>query len=72
MPAPPQKPPPAPAGGVLGMLGMLGSACVKGTQSMVEGWRYLLHRDNRDVAALVLMKGCGSITWGAVDILNVK
>lgn len=68
--APPQvHPPPA---GVAAMLAAASGACAEGLRAFVEGWRYLLHRENRDVAALVLIKGCGSATWGAVDILNVK
>jgi MFS family permease len=59
----------APAGG---LAAAAAAACAEGVRSLREGWAYLLHRENRDVAALVLMKGCGSITWGAVDILNVK
>jgi predicted MFS family arabinose efflux permease len=47
-------------------------SCIAGWSAAVEGWRYLLAPENRDVAALVIMKGCGSLTWGAVDILNVK
>jgi hypothetical protein len=47
-------------------------SCLGGWSAAVEGWRYLGAPENRDVAALVIMKGCGSITWGAVDVLNVK
>jgi len=47
-------------------------AFLSGWFTAVEGWRYLGAPENRDVAALVIMKGCGSLTWGAVDILNVK
>jgi hypothetical protein len=47
-------------------------SCINGWRAALEGWRYLGAPENRDVAALVIMKGCGSITWGAVDILNVK
>jgi len=47
-------------------------SCLAGWSAAVEGWRYLGAPENRDVAALVIMKGCGSLTWGAVDILNVK
>lgn len=48
------------------------AAVIDGVAAAVEGWRYLTSLDNRDVAAIVLMKGCGSITWGAVDVLNVR
>lgn len=47
-------------------------ACVEGWSAAVEGGRYLAAPENRDVALLVTMKGCGSLTWGAVDVLNVK
>ncbi|GAB4816866.1 hypothetical protein N2152v2_003912 [Parachlorella kessleri] len=37
-----------------------------------EGWRYLWGSDNRDVATLVTIKCCGSLLWGAIDVLNVR
>jgi predicted MFS family arabinose efflux permease len=45
---------------------------IAGAGAAAEGFRYLAAPDNRDVMALVMMKGCGSVTWGAVDVLNVK
>ena len=47
-------------------------ALVGGWATAVAGWRYLLAPENRDVAFIVTMKGCGSFTWGAVDVINVK
>ena len=43
-----------------------------GFLAAIEGWRFLTAPGNRDIAIIVLAKGCGSVTWGAVDILNVK
>ena len=43
-----------------------------GLDAYKEGWDYVHHQNNKDVAALVYVKGCGSLIWGAVDILNVK
>ena len=48
------------------------AACLSGWSAFIEGWKFLLARENRDVAVLVTMKGCGSFSWGAVDVLNVK
>ena len=54
------------------LLAQAWASCRDGWLAAVEGWRFLLAPENRDVAALVTMKGCGSVTWGAVDVLNVK
>ncbi|KAK9830078.1 hypothetical protein WJX72_009631 [[Myrmecia] bisecta] len=37
-----------------------------------EGWAYICSHHNRDVAVLVFIKACGSLTWGAADVLNVR
>jgi hypothetical protein len=47
-------------------------AWTSGVVAAREGLQYLSASDNRDVIALVTMKGCGSLTWGAVAVLNVK
>ena len=43
-----------------------------GLNATLEGWKFLSACGNRDIVVFVLAKGCGSIQWGAVDVLNVK
>jgi MFS family permease len=44
----------------------------EGIIALKEGWSYVSGPENRDVAIMVTIKACGSLTWGAVDVLNVK
>ena len=48
------------------------AAVAEGLSAMRQGWEYARARENRDVAALVMMKCCAALVWGAVDILNVR
>jgi hypothetical protein len=60
------------AGGAAALLAAAGAAAAEGLRALREGWRYVSGREQRDVAALVLMKCCAALVWGAVDLLNVK
>jgi hypothetical protein len=46
------------------------AACAAAGRSLAEGWAFLTARANRDLAALVFLKASGSLTWGAVDVIN--
>ncbi|GMH40565.1 hypothetical protein BSKO_08469 [Bryopsis sp. KO-2023] len=37
-----------------------------------DGLRYIVKRENRHVAFLAMIKGCGSLIWGVADILYVQ
>lgn len=65
-------PPPASVTTKDSYLSAIYKSWVAGVGAAAEGFQYLAARENRDVMALVMMKGCGSVTWGAVDVLNVK
>jgi len=71
-PLPPGPPPGSLKVAVGSLVSMAWASLVDGVGAAWEGWQYITSKDNRDVAALVLMKGCGSVTWGAVDVLNVR
>ena len=60
------------AGGGAALLAAATGALAEGVRALHEGWTYMRCRENRDVAALVLMKCAAALTWGAVDIINVK
>lgn len=60
------------AGGGAALLAAATGALAEGVRALQEGWTYMRCRENRDVAALVLMKCAAALTWGAVDIINVK
>ncbi|PRW58840.1 major facilitator superfamily MFS_1 [Chlorella sorokiniana] len=59
-------------GGGAALLAAATGALAEGVRALQDGWAYMRCRENRDVAALVLMKCAAALTWGAVDILNVK
>ena len=54
------------------VLAAAGGAIAEGLSAMRQGWDYARAPENRDVAALVMMKCCAALVWGAVDILNVQ
>lgn len=49
-----------------------GSQLAAGWRTVTEGCRYLAAPENRDVAAMVTLKGAGSLSWGCMDIMNVR
>ena len=53
-----------------GVLAAAGAAAAEAARAAWEGCAYLCSPQNRDVAALVAIKGCGSLVWGAVDVLQ--
>jgi hypothetical protein len=60
------------AGSVAALLKAAAGAIGEGWRAMLEGWRYVRARENGDVAALVCMKCCAALVWGAIDVLNVR
>lgn len=66
--APVAEPPAAPAS----LLGAAAAGWREGVEATLEGWRYVATPANRDVAAMATIKCCGSLVWGAVDVLNVR
>ena len=54
-----------PAGGSGALLAAAMAALAEGMWALREGWGYMRSRQNRDVAALVLMKCTAALTWGA-------
>ena len=55
-----------------GMWGAAAGALAGGLGAVGEGWRFVAARGNRGVAGIVCIKACGSLAWGAVDLLNVR
>ncbi|KAL6773868.1 hypothetical protein ACKKBG_A22825 [Auxenochlorella protothecoides x Auxenochlorella symbiontica] len=49
-----------------------GSQLAAGWRTVTEGCRYLAAPENRDVAAMVTLKGAGSLSWGCMDIMNAR
>lgn len=52
--------------------GAAADALAGGLGAAAEGWRFMAARGNRGVAGIVCIKACGSLAWGAVDLLNVR
>ena len=43
-----------------------------GFTSIVEGYKYIFARENREVLAYISIKGTGGLVWGAADVINVR
>ncbi|CAG9467204.1 unnamed protein product [Pedinophyceae sp. YPF-701] len=50
----------------------LRSSARKGGAMVAEGLSFVARAGNRDVLAIVLVKGCGSLAWGAADVLGAR
>lgn len=59
-------------GGGAGLAAAAAAAWREGLRAFWEGWHYLCSPANQDVALVVTIKGFGSLTWGAIDVTNVK